>query len=78
MRTRKNLFLLMMITIVVIVMGIGYSAINSVTGEIAGNLKAEAQEGVFITDVAVESNVDANISNSKIQKYVGTLMQSTV
>ena len=78
MRTRKNLFLLMMITIVVIVMGIGYSAINSVTGEIAGNLKAEAQEGVFITDVAVESNVDANISNSKIQKYLGTLMQSTV
>ena len=78
MKLSKNIFLLLAITIAVIVMGIGYSAINSVTGEIAGNLKAEAQEGVFITNVTYVSNVDAQLSNCQIGSFLGTTMKSRV
>ena len=59
-------------------MSIGYSAINSVTGDISGTVTAKVQDGVFITDVEQTSNVDANLTNSKIKNYVGTLMGSTV
>ena len=59
-------------------MSIGYSAINSVTGDISGTVTAKVQDGVFITDVEQTSDVDANLTNSKIKNYVGTLMGSTV
>ena len=59
-------------------MSIGYSAINSVTGDISGTVTAKVQDGVFITDVEQTSNVDANLTTSKIKSYVGTLMGSTV
>lgn len=78
LRISKNLMLLMAITIAVVVMGVGYSAINSITGEITGNVLAEAQEGVFITDVENESNVDANMTNSKIENLSKTTLKSTV
>ena len=68
----------MAITIAVMVMGIGYSAINSITGEITGNILAEAQEGVFITDVENVSNVDANMTNSKIENLTKTTLKSIV
>ena len=68
----------MAITIAVMVMGIGYSAINSITGEITGNILAEAQEGVFITDVENVSNVDANMTNSKIKNLTKTTLKSIV
>ncbi len=70
--------LLMAITIAVVVMGVGYSAINSITGEITGNVLAEAQEGVFITDVENESNVEANMTNAKIENLSKTTLKSTV
>ena len=78
LRISKNLMLLMAITIAVMVMGIGYSAINSITGEITGNILAEAQEGVFITDVENVSNVDANMTNSKIENLTKTTLKSIV
>ena len=57
---------------------VGYSAINSITGEITGNILAESQEGVFITDVENVSNVDANMTNSKIENLSKTTLKSTV
>ena len=59
-------------------MGIGYASINSITGEIQGTVIAEVQSGVFITNVEYVSDVDANINTSKIEYYIGTMMQSTV
>ena len=59
-------------------MGIGYSAIESVTGEIEGKVIAEAQNGIFIIDVEYVSDVDANKTSSKINNFLGTMMQSTV
>lgn len=74
----KNMLLLLAITIAVIVMGIGYSAIESVTGEIEGKVIADAQNGVFITDVEYVSDVDANITNCKINNFLGTMLNSTI
>ena len=59
-------------------MGIGYSAIESVTGEIEGTLIAEVQNGIFITDVEYVSDIEANKMNSKIDNFLGTMLQSTV
>ena len=59
-------------------MGIGYASINSITGEIEGTVIADVQSGVFITNIEYVSDVDANINTSKIEYYIGTMMQSTV
>ncbi len=77
-RISKNLLLLLILTIAIMIMGIGYSAIESVTGEIEGTVVAEAQNGIFITDVEYVSDVDANKVSSKINNFLGTMMQSTI
>ena len=59
-------------------MGIGYASINSITGEIEGTVIANVQNDVFITNVEYVSDIDANINTSKIEYYIGTMMQSTV
>lgn len=74
----KNTILLILLVASIIFMGIGYSAINSVTGEINVTVSAEAQEGVFITNVELVSEVDADTGISNINNYTGTTMNSTV
>lgn len=75
---RKNMALLFLLLIATIVMGIGYASIRSVTGEISGKAIGKVQDGVFITDIVYVSDVDANLNNSKIEKFVGSMMKSTV
>ena len=77
-RISTNMKLLLLLLASILFMGIGYSAINSITGEIDGIVIAEAQEGVFITNVEYVSNVDANLATSEIKYYEGTMMQSSV
>ena len=72
------MLLLLILTIAIVIMGIGYSAIESVTGEIEGEVIAEAQNGIFITDVEYVSDVDANKVSSKINNFLGTMMNSTI
>ena len=74
----KNRVIFWLLIAALMFMSIGYSAINSVTGDISGTVTAKVQDGVFITDVEQTSDVDANLTNSKIKNYVGTLMGSTV
>ena len=74
----KNTLLLLALVIATIFMGIGYSAINSITGDIKGKATANNQDGVFITDVEYVSDIDANLNNSKIENFLGTMMKSTV
>ena len=74
----KNTLLLLALVIATIFMGIGYSAINSITGDITGKATANNQDGVFITDVEYVSDIDANLNNSKIENFLGTMMKSTV
>ena len=74
----KNTILLFILLLAILLMGIGYASINSITGEIQGTVIAEVQSGVFITNIEYVSDVDANINTSKIEYYIGTMMQSTV
>ena len=74
----KNRVIFWLLIAALMFMSIGYSAINSVTGDISGTVTAKVQDGVFITDVEQTSDVDANLTNSKIKNYVGTLMGSTI
>ena len=75
---RKNMTLLFLLFMSMILMGIGYASIQSVTGEITGKASSKMQDGVFITNVEYVSDVDANLNNSKIEKITGLMMQSTV
>ena len=75
---RKNMTLLFLLFMSIILMGIGYASIQSVTGEITGKVSSKMQDGVFITNVEYVSDVDANLNNSKIEKITGLMMQSTV
>ncbi len=75
---RKNMTLLFLLFMSMILMGIGYASIQSVTGEITGKASSKMQDGVFITNVEYVSDVDANKDSSKIELYSGTMMKSTV
>ena len=77
-RISKNIILLLILTVAILLMGIGYSAIESVTGEIEGTAIAKAQNGIFITDVEYVSDVDANKTSSKINSFLGTMLNSTI
>ena len=78
MKISKNMFLLIVILIAVMIMGVGYVSIEGITGEIEGKVTANAQEGIFITDVENVSNLEANMENSKIKNFVKTTLQSTI
>ena len=75
---RKNMTLLFLLFMSMILMGIGYASIQSVTGEITGKASSKMQDGVFITNVEYVSDVDANKDSSNIELYSGTMMKSTV
>ena len=74
----KHSSILCLLLMTILLMGIGYSAINSITGEISGMVIAEQQNDVFITSVEYVSDVDADLAGSNITYYKGTYMQSTV
>ena len=77
-RLSRNILLLFLLLLSILLMGIGYASINSITGEIEGTVIADVQNDVFITNIEYVSDVDANINTSKIEYYIGTMMQSTV
>ena len=74
----KNMLLLFVLFAMIILMSIGYASINSVTGDIEGTALADAQEGVFITNIEYVSDVNASVSNSRVNKFLGTVMDSTM
>ena len=74
----KQSLILFVLLGAILFIGIGYSAINSVTAEITGGITATTQNGVFITDVTYVSGVDANVDASNIEYYRGTMLQSLI
>ena len=74
----KNMLLLFILFAMIILMSIGYASINSVTGDIEGEAISDAQEGVFITNIEYVSDVNASASNSRVNKFFGTVMDSTM
>ena len=78
LKISKNMILLIIMFIAIMIMGIGYASIESVTGEIEGKVIADAQSGVFITEVEYISDVDANKASSTINNFLGTMLNSTI
>ena len=78
LKISKNMLLLIAILIATMIMGVGYASIEGITGEIEGKVIADAQEGVFITDVEYVSDIDANINNCQIDNFLGTMLNSTI
>ena len=74
----KKLLLFLALVIAILFMTVGYASIGSITGDIKGNAIAKLQDGVFITDVEYVSDNEAKVNSSKIEKFVGTMMKSTV
>ena len=77
-KKNKRVLWLSLAFIAIIILGIGYASINSIILEITGKANANVQQDVFITDVEYISDIDANITTSKILNYIGTTMQSTI
>lgn len=59
-------------------MGIGYAAVNSVIIDIKGTVVAKAQDGVYITDVYYDSDINADLENSKIINAYQTMLNSSI
>ena len=67
-----------LIIIATFFIGIGYAKTSEIIFEIDGKVEAEAQEGVFITDVEYVSDLNADIVNSVINLYSGTMLDSKI
>ena len=66
-RLSRNILLLFPILLAILLMGIGYASINSITGEIKGTVIAEVQSGVFITNIMLEINI--SVQEADIENY---------
>jgi len=69
---------LLFICLCTVFMSIGYAKINSITSEITGTLLAEAQDGIFITDITYGSNLDADTTGSKIVQVYQNIINSNI
>ena len=59
-------------------MCVGYAAVSGDELSVEGTVTAAMQEGIFITDVSYVSNNGADTTNSKINDYSGTVLNSQV
>lgn len=69
---------LVLITLATLFMSIGYASINSVTLDVKGNITATVQDGIFITEVTYNSNVSADLTNSKINSFAKGVLNNKV
>lgn len=67
-----------LIFIATLIMCIGYAEISGINLNVEGTIYAETQDGVFITDVEYISDSSADTDNSKINYYLGTIIDSKV
>lgn len=75
---RKVAFIPLFLSLCILLLSIGYASINSITGEIKGTLVANKQDGVFITDVVYDSSMNAIESDSSINNYYKTTLNSSI
>lgn len=74
---RKWIFLLL-ILISMLFMSIGYAGINSIILDLTGEIIAEAQEGIFITDVSYKDSINAEQANQEIINVYKTILNSKI
>lgn len=77
---KNNCFKLypLIILIATLFMGLGYASINNISLNINGKMYAEAQQGIFITDVSYNSNANVDITASQITTYYQTMLNSSI
>lgn len=61
-----------------ILMGIGYASVNSIILEINGDVSAQSNEGLFITETKYLTDVNADTTKSTIKNTHQTMMNSTI
>ena len=59
-------------------MSIGYAVVGSVTVDVSGTAQAEVPNTVFITYASIDQSSNANVSQSNINLYHETVLNSTV
>ena len=59
-------------------MCVGYAVVNSVTLNISGSASTELQDGVFITNVEINNNVNAQLENTDINSAFQTVLNSSI
>jgi len=73
--TSKLLGLIIFLTLI---MGIGYANITGIELSLSGVASASGQTGVVISNVTYLSNNNADVSNSNINTYYKTMVDSTI
>ena len=67
-----------LILIAAISMSIGYASINSISMGVNGEVIAKTQEGIFITEVNYDSDINADLEESKILNAYQTILHSNI
>ena len=62
----------------VVFMSVGYASITNDLLVVSGQVSANSQTGVFITDIDYANDTDAVLANSNIRDYIGTTMHSNI
>ena len=73
-----NFILIICIILSICILSIGYADITSTNLSIIGTASAEAYVGMFISNVEHVSNNGADLTNSKIEDYTGTMLHSNI
>ena len=72
----KCLFFMILICCFTCLLGVGYAQISGVDLSVSGNALALKQSGVVISSIKYQSDVGADITNSKIITYYQTLLST--
>lgn len=68
---------LLLICLATCFMGVGFAKIDILLG-ITGNVEAESQDNIFITEVNYVSDIGADLNNSKILNSYQTILNSSI
>jgi len=67
-----------LILIATLFMSVGYAVVSGVVLNVEGTAEVVVQDGIFISNVKYLSNVGANVTNSRINYYLGTMLDSEI
>lgn len=77
-RSNYQKYFPMIIFISILFMSVGYAVINSINLNIEGEVISKEQSGVYITEIDLLTNTDADVTNSKINNVYQTMIDSKI
>ena len=75
---RRNSIFALIVFVATLFLGIGYAQVSGLTLDVEGTAVAKSQYGLLISDAHYLSNVNADMSLSKVNSYFQTNFDSTV